>query len=258
MSRLDSLVLEVLPCLWGKLRNRSFVKVSKEAVMLFWVTGVALRDIPTCLHKCKKSFCVGAILLQGCQKMTIRFRARGSRQRFGRVHVHFAWQDQHFRRVVLCVLANRIGRAASSRENVQLPWQAWDMDRLSCCLAGAACGADTSHFALGTSHSTTLSTPHLTPQDSTLYTLPSAPCTLHFTLYTLHSALSTFHSPLLHCTLYTPHYAHYTHTLHSTLHTWKLRLHTCVKIRASGIAMLRATTLEVREIHGVKKNAGTL
>ena len=167
----------------------------------------------------KNSFCVGAVLLQGCQKMTIRFRARGSRQRFGRVHVHFAWQDQHFRRVALCILANRIGRAASSRENVQLPWQAWDMDRLSCCLAGA------SHFALGTSHSTTLSTPHLTPQD---YTLHSALCTLHFTLHALHFALRTVHFSFSTFTLYsyTLHSALCTLHSHFTLYTSHLKLET--------------------------------
>jgi len=45
-------------------------------------------------------------------------------QHFGGVHRHFAWQAQHFRCVVLRVLANRIGRAASSGDKVQIPWQA--------------------------------------------------------------------------------------------------------------------------------------
>ena len=46
-------------------------------------------------------------------------------QHFGRVHRHFAWQAQHVRRVVLPVFANRIGRASSSGDKVQIPWQAW-------------------------------------------------------------------------------------------------------------------------------------
>ena len=46
-------------------------------------------------------------------------------QHFGRVHRHFSWQAQHFRRVLLRVFANRIGRAASSGDKVQIPWQAW-------------------------------------------------------------------------------------------------------------------------------------
>ena len=50
-------------------------------------------------------------------------------QHFGRVHRHFAWQAQHFRRVVLGVFANRIGRAASSGDKVQVPWQAWQFVR---------------------------------------------------------------------------------------------------------------------------------
>ena len=50
-------------------------------------------------------------------------------QHFGRVHRHFSWQAQHFRRVVLRVFVNRIGRAASSGDKVQIPWQAWHFVR---------------------------------------------------------------------------------------------------------------------------------
>ena len=46
-------------------------------------------------------------------------------QHFGRVHRHFSRQAQHFRRVLLRVFVNRIGRAASSDDKVQIPWQAW-------------------------------------------------------------------------------------------------------------------------------------
>ena len=50
-------------------------------------------------------------------------------QHFGRVHRHFAWQAQHFRRVALRAFANRIGRAASSGDKVQIPWQSWHFVR---------------------------------------------------------------------------------------------------------------------------------
>ena len=47
-------------------------------------------------------------------------------QHFGDLHRHFAWQAQ--RRVAasrcVCFFANRIVRAASSGDNVQIPWQA--------------------------------------------------------------------------------------------------------------------------------------
>ena len=46
-------------------------------------------------------------------------------QHFGRAHRHFSWQAQHFRRVLWRVFVNRIGRAASSGDKVQIPWQAW-------------------------------------------------------------------------------------------------------------------------------------
>ena len=58
-------------------------------------------------------------------------------QHFGRVHRHFAWQAQHFRRVVLRVFfANRIGRAASSGDKVQMAFE----DRFFSCMAVAVAG----------------------------------------------------------------------------------------------------------------------
>ena len=100
----------------------------KRLVASFRVAGVALRDIQTCFVTCRKSFCVaGAILLRRFQKMRCIFSWQA--QHFGRVHRHFAWQAQHFRRVVLRVFANRIGRAASSGDKVQIPWQAWHFVR---------------------------------------------------------------------------------------------------------------------------------
>ena len=42
------------PCLWGKLQNISFSKVSKQVVMPFCMAGVAVCDIPTCLITCRK------------------------------------------------------------------------------------------------------------------------------------------------------------------------------------------------------------
>ena len=56
MSSRVSGFLDTSPCLWGKLQNLSFSKVSKQVVMSFCVAGVALCDIPTCLitrRKCQ-------------------------------------------------------------------------------------------------------------------------------------------------------------------------------------------------------------
>ena len=72
------------PCLWGKLQNLSFSKVSKQVVVSFCVAGVALPDIITCLQTCRKSFCVvGAILLRSFAS-------------FSEDELHFSWQAQHF------------------------------------------------------------------------------------------------------------------------------------------------------------------
>ena len=46
--------LDTSPCLWGKLQNLSFWKVSRQVVMSFRVAGVALCDIPTCLIMCRE------------------------------------------------------------------------------------------------------------------------------------------------------------------------------------------------------------
>ena len=82
----------------------------KHLVASFRVAGVALCDIQTCFVTCRKSFCVaGAILLRRFQKMRGSFRGRRSTLDVSR-----------------CVFfANRIGRAASSGDKVQVPWQAW-------------------------------------------------------------------------------------------------------------------------------------
>ena len=71
----------------------------KRCVASFRAASVALCVIPTFFITCPKSLCVaGAIPLRRSQKMScIR---------------HFAWQQQHFRHVVLRAFANRIVRAA--------------------------------------------------------------------------------------------------------------------------------------------------
>ena len=71
----------------------------KRLVASFRVAGVALCDIQMCLVTCRKSFCVaGAILLRRFPKMCCSFRGRRNT-----LDVHFEWQAQHFRRVVLRV-----------------------------------------------------------------------------------------------------------------------------------------------------------
>jgi len=50
-------------------------------------------------------------------------------QHFGRVHLHFAWQRSTLKEPCCVVFVNRIGRAASSGDKVQIPWQAWHFVR---------------------------------------------------------------------------------------------------------------------------------
>ena len=96
----------------------------RRLVASFRVAGVALRGIQTCSATCRKSFCVaGAILLCRFQKMCCSFRGRRSTLD---VSIVIFRGRRSTLDVSCCVLfANRIGRAASSGDKVQIPWQAW-------------------------------------------------------------------------------------------------------------------------------------
>ena len=100
----------------------------RRVVASFRVAGVALRDIQTCSGTCRKSFCVaGAILLRRFQKMCCSFRGRRSTLD---VSIVIFRGRRSTLDVSCCVFfANRIGRAASSGDKVQIPWQAWHFVR---------------------------------------------------------------------------------------------------------------------------------
>ena len=96
----------------------------RRLVASFRVAGVALRDIQTCFVTCRKLFCVaGAILLRRFQKMCCSFRGRRSTLD---VSIVILRGTRSTLDVLCCVFfANRIGRAASSGDKAQIPWQAW-------------------------------------------------------------------------------------------------------------------------------------
>ena len=96
----------------------------RRVVALFRVAGMALRDIQTFFGTCRKSFCMaGAILLRRFQKMCCSFRGRRSTLD---VSIVIFRGRRSTLDVSCCVFfANRIGRAASSGDKVQIPWQAW-------------------------------------------------------------------------------------------------------------------------------------
>ena len=97
-------------------------------VASFRVAGVALRDIQTCFVTCRKSFCVaGAIPLRRFQKMRCSFQGRRSTLDMSIVIARGRCSTLD---VSCCVFfANRNGRAASSGDKVQIPWQAWHFVR---------------------------------------------------------------------------------------------------------------------------------
>ena len=87
-----------------------------------------LRDIHRCFVTFRTSFCVaGAILLRRFQKMRCSFR--GMRSTLDVSIVIFRGRRSTLD-VSCCVFSvNRIGRAASSGDKVQIPWQAWHFVR---------------------------------------------------------------------------------------------------------------------------------
>ena len=96
----------------------------RRRVASFRVASVALCDIPTCFITCQKSFCVAsAILLRRCQKMRRNFCGGRSTLATSIVILRGRRSTSD---VLCCVFfANRIVRAASSGDIVQIPSQAW-------------------------------------------------------------------------------------------------------------------------------------
>ena len=115
--------IPVWPCLWEVLQRWSFLEVADVSLLRFaWQAWhfVTFR----CSGTCRKSFCVaGAILLWRCQKLCCSFRGRRSTLD---VSIVIFRGRRSTLDVSCCVFfANRIGRAASSGDKVQIPWQAW-------------------------------------------------------------------------------------------------------------------------------------
>ena len=123
-------------------------------------------------------------------------------QHFGRVHLHSAWQAQHFRHVVPRVFGESYFRAVSGGDSMQI---AWDIVRVSFCVAGTEFGED----------------PSCVECDFFLHGRGSIWDTLHFTLDTPHFTFYTSHT-----SLYTPHSTLVLYTLHFTLETPHSTLYT--------------------------------
>ena len=98
----------------------------KRLVAFFRVAGMALRDIRMCFVTCRKPFCVWQkrnTFLRRFHKMRCSFRGR--RSTLG-VSIVILRGRRNTLDVSCCVFfGNRIGRAASSGDKAQIPWQAW-------------------------------------------------------------------------------------------------------------------------------------
>ena len=104
----------------------------QRRVASFRVAGVALREIQTCFITCRKWFCtLGAI--RRFQKISFTFRGRRSTLDL----TVFILRGRRGTLEESCcvVFENRIVRAASSGDNMQIPWQAWHFVTIDGCLA---------------------------------------------------------------------------------------------------------------------------
>ena len=191
----------------GKAAKPFIFEGSKRGNVVLRGRHMALRDIPTCVIACRKSFCVPgretfAYFCKVFPKMIFIFRGKRS---------------------LLRAFANRIVGAASSGDNAQVAQQAWGIVRVSLCVAGAAFGKDPlsgmSFCAAGAvlGH---VATCHSRLDPLTLSTMTcklnfshSAP---HFTLHTIHCTLDIPHPQSTTYILHSPHFT--LHTLHFTLH----------------------------------------
>jgi hypothetical protein len=96
----------------------------KHLVASFREAGVALRDIQTWFVTCRKSFFVaGAILLRPFRKMSGSFRGRRNTLDVSIVILRGRFSTLGMSRCVF--FANRIVRAASSGDKIQIPARAW-------------------------------------------------------------------------------------------------------------------------------------
>ena len=122
--------IAIWPCLWPMVSFPEGIIFGgfKRLVASFRVAGVALRDIQTCFVTCRKSFCVAdAILLRRFRKMRCSFHGRHTTLDVFIVILRGGCSTLD---VSCCVFfANRMGRAASSGDKVQIPWQVWHFVR---------------------------------------------------------------------------------------------------------------------------------
>ena len=119
----------IWPCLCYVLQKVSLLEVAHIALLRF--AWQAWHFVTFRLNVSKVVLCGRHnTFLRRFEKMRCQFSWQV--QHFGRVHRHFEGQAQHFRRVVLRAFANcivRFVRAASSGDEVQIPWQAWHFVR---------------------------------------------------------------------------------------------------------------------------------
>ena len=164
-----------LPCLWGKLQNLSFSKVSRQIVISFCVAGVALQ---TCFFvTCGKSFGVeGAILLRCFHKMSCSFRGSRSILKVStQVVLSFCVAGAALCDIPTCLMTCR----------------------RSVYVAGAVLWRRFQKFSCQAQHFGDLCHNFVwQAQRSTLRTLHFTLHPVHFTLHTLHSTLYTLYSTL--------------------------------------------------------------
>ena len=119
--------IPVWPCLWEVLQEGSFLEVSDVWLLRFAWQAWHFVTFRRVLQRVESRFAWQAQYFGRFQKMCCSFRGRRSTLD---VSIVIFRGRRSTLDVSCCVFfANRIGRAASSGEEVQIPWQAWHFAR---------------------------------------------------------------------------------------------------------------------------------
>ena len=115
--------IPVWPCLWEVLQRWSFLGFADVSLLRFAWQAWHFVTFRRVLERVESRCVAGAILLWRCQRMCCSFRGRRSTLD---VSIVIFRGRRSTLDVSCCVFfANRIGRAASSGDKVQIPWQSW-------------------------------------------------------------------------------------------------------------------------------------
>ena len=121
--------IPVWPCLWEVLQRWSFLEVSDVWLLRFAWQAWHFVTFRRVLERVESRFAWQAQYFCDVFRRCVAVFVAGAALWTCPPSFFVAGAELYFRRAVLRVFANRIGRAASSGDKVQIPWQSWHFAR---------------------------------------------------------------------------------------------------------------------------------